>query len=138
MEFTPTRGAIKRGELAKRSGCNLETIRYYEIIGLLRPPTRSTGGHRLYSENDQARLRFILRSRELGFSIEELRSLLSLVDAGTYTCGEVYALTQEHLASVSKKISDLKKLEKTLKSISSECSGGEAPDCPIIETLIAD
>ena len=65
---------IKRGELARRSGCNLETIRYYENIGLLQPPERTASGHRLYPPGDQARLGFILRGRDLGFSIEELKS----------------------------------------------------------------
>lgn len=99
-------------------------------------PDRSAGGHRLYSPAEQARLGFILRGRELGFSITELRSLLSLVDSGEYTCGEVLALTREHLTAVRKKISILKKLEVTLAGMASECEGGRAPDCPIIEALL--
>lgn len=138
MPFTLARGHIKRGELARRSGCNLETIRYYENVGLLRHPARDKSGHRLYSKDDQARLRFILRCRQLGFSTEELRSLVSLVDSGKYTCGEIQARTQDHLASVSDKIADLEKLRQTLTSISSECAGGEVPDCPIIESLTRD
>ena len=135
MTFTTARGAIKRGELAKRSGCNIETIRYYEKIGLLPEPDRSEGGHRLYAPADQAQLGFILRGRELGFSIDELRSLLSLVDSGDYTCGEVLAMTQQHLTSVREKIADLRKLEATLTEVASQCDGGRAPDCPIIEAL---
>lgn len=135
MTFTAARGAIKRGELAKRSGCNIETIRYYEKIGLLAEPDRTDSGHRLYAPEDQARLGFILRGRELGFSIDELRSLLSLVDSGDYTCGEVLALTQQHLTSVREKIADLRKLEGTLTAVAGECAGGQAPDCPIIEAL---
>ena len=138
MVVTGVRGHIKRGELARLSGCNVETIRYYENIGLMPEPPRSEGGHRLYPEDHQTRLRFILRSRELGFSIEELRSLLSLVDSGEYTCGEIHQLTVEHLASISKKIADLKKLERTLKEISNQCDDDNAPDCPIIEALSAD
>jgi MerR family mercuric resistance operon transcriptional regulator len=135
MPFTLARGIIKRGELARRSGCNVETIRYYENIGLLDLPMRSQGGHRLYSTQDQSRLRFILRARELGFSIDELRSLLSLVDSGRYTCGEIQALTVQHLRSVQHKIANLRKLERTLKEIASSCAGGDTPDCPIIEAL---
>lgn len=134
-EFTVSRAGLKRGELAKRSGCNLETIRYYETTGLLHEPARTDSGHRVYSEVDQSRLRFILRSRELGFTIEEIRSLLSLVDDGDYSCGEIHTLTTNHLQSVSRKIADLRKLERTLKNISSECAKGNDPDCPIIDAL---
>lgn len=136
-DHRPERG-LKRGELARRAGCNLETIRYYEDIGLMPEPDRSAAGHRLYSTEDQRRLRFILRSRELGFSIDEIRSLLSMVDSGSYTCGEIHALTQEHLKSVAGKIADLKKLQRTLKSISSDCAAGNEPECPIVDALIAD
>ena len=135
MTFTAARGAIKRGEMAKRSGSNIETIRYYEKIGLLAAPDRTGSGHRLYSPEDQSRLGFILRGRELGFSIDELRSFLSLVDSGDYTCSEVLAITRKHLRSVQEKIADLRKLEATLTNIASECSGDMAPDCPIIEAL---
>ena len=126
---------IKRGELARRSGCNLETIRYYENIGLLRPPERTASGHRLYTPGDQARLGFILRGRDLGFSIEELKSLLSLVDSHHYSCGEVRDLTNNHLVSVRAKIADLTRLERTLADVSARCEGGDVPECPIIDTL---
>jgi len=138
MSFETTSAPITRGKLAKRSGCHLETVRYYEKIGLLLPPARSVGGHRLYKIDDQRRLRFILRGRELGFSIEELRSLLSLADSKTYTCGEIYDLTINHLGSVRQKITDLKRLERTLSRISKECSGGAVPVCPVIDALWAD
>ena len=127
-----------RGELAKRAGCHLETVRYYEKIGLLLPPERSAGGHRLYKIDDQRRLRFIMRGRELGFSIEELRSLLSLVDSKTYTCGEIHDVAIDHLGSVRRKIVDLKRLERTLSRISDECGGGAVPECPVIDALWAD
>lgn len=126
---------IKRGKLAELSGCNIETIRYYENIGLLNPPERTSSGHRLYNKQDQARLGFILRGRDLGFSIDELRSLLSLVDSHEYSCGEVLSVTREHIDSVKQKISDLRKLERTLTDISSQCEGGDVPDCPIIDSL---
>lgn len=138
MSFTLARDHVKRGELARRAGCNLETIRYYEDIKLMTEPARSEAGHRLYSIDDQRRLRFILRSRELGFSIDEIRSLLSMVDSGAYTCGEIHALTREHLKSVSKKIADLKKIQRALRTISDDCEAGDEPACPIVETLISD
>lgn len=136
--FATTSAPITRGELAKRSGCHLETVRYYEKIGLLHPPIRSEGGHRLYKIDDQRRLRFILRGRELGFKIEELRSLLSLVDSRAYSCGEIHDLTTDHLEGVRQKISDLRRLERTLSRISDECSGGAVPECPVIDALWAD
>ena len=129
---------IKRGELAKATGCNIETIRYYEKIGLLLEPDRSAGGHRLYSPDDRARLGFILRGRDLGFSIEELKSLLSLVDSHNYSCGEVLDLTRDHLASVRHKIADLKKLERTLADVSAKCAGGGLPECPVIDALFGN
>ena len=138
MPFTVARDHVKRGELARRSGCNLETIRYYECIKLMPEPARTESGHRLYSIDDQRRLRFILRSRELGFSIDEIRSLLSMVDSGEYTCGDIHCMTQKHLSSVSQKIKDLKKLERTLKKISSECAANNDPDCPIVEALVGN
>ena len=138
MSFTTSSNAVMRGELARLSGCHLETVRYYEKIGLLHQPARSERGYRLYSIDDQRRLRFILRSRELGFSIDELRSLLSLVDSRAYTCGEIHDLTIDHLHNVQRKITDLKRLERTLSRISSECSGGAIPNCPIIDALWAN
>ena len=138
MSLTTTHAPITRGKLAKRFGCHLETVRYYEKIGLLLPPTRTAGGHRLYQIDDQRRLRFILRGRELGFSIGELRGLLSLVDSNVYTCGEILDLTIDHLGSVRRKITDLRRLERTLARISNECSGGAVPECPVIEALWAD
>ncbi len=138
MPLATTPAPVTRGTLAKRFGCHLETLRYYEKIGLIPPPSRTAGGHRLYKIDDQRRLRFILRGRELGFSIEELRGLLSLVDSHDYTCGDIFDLTIDHLASIRRKISDLKRLERTLARISNQCSGGAVPECPVIDALWAD
>ena len=125
------------GALSERTGVNVETIRYYEREGLLPNAPRTAGGHRVFDEVHLRRLIFIRRSRELGFSGTEVRALLRLVDGG-YTCGEVRELTLKHLADVREKIADLRRLEKTLATISSECEGGDIPDCPIIEALLAD
>ena len=126
---------LTRGELAARTGCNIETIRYYEQIGLLPPPPRSEGGHRLYGHELLKRLNFIRRSRELGFTLEEIRGLLRLVDGGNYTCAEVEALALEHIKDIRRKIADLRKLNKVLKAMASQCSGGKVPECPIIDVL---
>ena len=126
---------LKRGKLAKLAGCNIETIRYYENIGLLPIIGRTESGHRLYSTNDQERLRFILRSRELGFSIDELRDMLSLVDRNAYTCANILAATTKHIGVVEAKISDLQRIKASLEGMVSKCSGDEVPDCPVIDDL---
>ncbi|MEQ8398278.1 helix-turn-helix domain-containing protein [Thalassobaculum sp.] len=138
MTFTTSRDVLTRGTLAKRAGCHIETVRYYEKIGLLAPPARSVGGHRQYREADQRRLRFILRARELGFPIEELRSLLSMVDEHAYTCGEIQAMTMTHLTSVRDRIRDLQRLERTLSVMAERCSGDQVPDCAIIEEMLGE
>jgi MerR family mercuric resistance operon transcriptional regulator len=123
------------GALSERTGVKIETIRYYERESLLPSPPRTSGGHRSYGEDHLKRLTFIRRSRELGFSMAEIRELLALVDGGSYTCGEVQALTLDHAESVRKKVADLRRMEKTLRNISSQCDGGSIPECPIIEVL---
>ena len=123
------------GEISRRTGVNIETIRYYERIEVMPKPKRSEGGQRLYDESHMNRLGFIKRSRELGFSLREICALLTLVDSGEMTCGEVHALTVEHLKDVRSKIADLRKLERALKNLSAQCSLGEVSDCPIVETL---
>src|SRR5262249_57762512 len=87
-EAPPTSKPLTRGRLAARTGCNIETIRYYERVGLLPPPSRSAGGHRLYGEGLVRRLNFLRRSRDLGFSIEEIPELLPLAHRGTSNCRE--------------------------------------------------
>ena len=126
---------MKIGHLSEQTNCKIETIRYYERIGLLPTPARSDGGYRLYDETHLRRLSFIRRSRELGFTIEEIRGLLDLVDGGDYTCSDVKAITMGHVESIRQKIADLKKLEKTLSGIASKCSGGTKPECPIVDAL---
>lgn len=126
---------LQRAALARRTGCNLETIRYYEKIGMMPEPPRTASGYRVYDERHVARLRFILRSRELGFSIDELRGLLGLVDGGTQTCAEVKERTERHLADVRAKIADLKRIERVLADMAGQCSGDDMPDCPVLEAL---
>lgn len=128
----------KRGDVARRFGCNIETVRHYEKIGLLDAPGRTASGHRVYSADDEARLAFILRGRQLGFSVEELRGLLSLGGSGPGACGEANALTQRHLEDVRTRLRDLARLEETLVAISARCEEGDlGPGCPILEALSA-
>lgn len=126
---------LQRAELARRTNCNLETIRYYEKIGVMPAPPRTAAGYRVYDENHVRRLRFILRSRELGFAIEEIRGLLHLVDGGNQTCGEVKARTEKHLADVRAKIADLRRIERVLATTAASCSGDDVPECPVLEAL---
>lgn len=128
---------MQRAELARRTGCNLETIRYYEKIGMMPDPPRSASGYRIYDKGHVSRLRFILRARELGFAIEEIRGLLALVDGGTQTCAEVKERTERHLARVRAKIADLRRIERVLAATAARCAGNDVPDCPILEALTA-
>ena len=126
---------LRRGELAKQTGCNLETIRYYEKIGLMPQTPREENGYRAYNDDLVRRLRFILRARELGFTIEQVRGLLGLTDGGHQTCAEVKTRTQEHLADVRSKIADLRRIERVLATTADSCSGRHVPECPILEIL---
>jgi len=125
------------GQLSQRSGVKIETVRYYEKIGLLPPPPRTMGGHRIYSEHHAGRLTFIRRSRELGFSLDAIRQLLELVDDGR-SCGELREVATAHLKDIRAKIDDLQRMEKTLNDTVAQCDGGNAPYCPIVEILSAD
>ena len=124
-----------RGDLARATGCNIETIRYYEKTGLLPDPPRTAVGYRIYSAAHATRLRFILRARELGFSMEDIRGLLGLGDGTAPTCAEVKERTERHLADVRAKIADLRRIEKVLSVTAARCSGEDVPDCPVLETL---
>ena len=124
------------GELSKRTGVNIETIRYYEKSGVMPDPPRTAAGYRVYNKEHLNRLTFIRRCRQLGFAMVEIQELLGLVDAHGYTCSEVQAMTLQHAASVKQKIRDLQRLEKTLRRIASQCTGKKVPECPIIDTLL--
>lgn len=123
------------GEASRLSGVNIETIRYYERIGMVTRPVRTAGGHRVYDRDQLQRLRFVRRGRELGFSLDELRAMLRYVDDGTLACADIHAMTMTHLADVQRKIADLRRLEQVLKDMVAECSRGNVPECPIIEAL---
>jgi len=123
------------GVLSRRTGCKVETIRYYERIAILPVPGRSAGGHRQYDEAHLKRLSFVRRSRELGFTLDEIRTLLGLVDSGDVTCAEVKELTLRHAGEVRRKIVDLRRMEKVLREMAAQCDGGTVPDCPIVEAL---
>lgn len=129
---------FSRGALAKVTGVNSETIRYYEGIRLMPDPDRSAGGHRIYDRSHLRRLRFIRRCRELGFSLNEVRALLDPVDDGGYTCAEVRHRASIHLEDVTRKIRDLRRMRRTLRTMIASCDGGSIPECPIIDTLFSE
>ncbi len=126
------------GELASATGCRVVTIRYYERIGILPPPARAQNNYRLYGETHLRRLRFVRRTRELGFSLDEVRTLLGLIDAGGYTCDDVKCPAQGHLDDVRGRLQDLRRMEATLADLVAQCTGGTTPDCSLLETLFAE
>lgn len=123
------------GGMAERSGCKVETIRYYEKIGLLPPAPRTRGGHRSYDLDAYKRLNFILRARGLGFSLSTVRVLLELADGEEQNCAEVGRIAEARLEDVRRKIVDLATLEETLTHMVAQCRTGKTPDCPLIEAL---
>ncbi len=127
---------LSRGILAKQSGVKSETIRYYEKIGLMPDPVRSSGGHRVYNKKHLQRISFIRRCRELGFNLKDVRGLLDLVDGSKYTCSEVRDYTTIHINDIKQKIRDLQKMQRTLKIMVSQCDGKLVPECPIIDALL--
>ncbi len=136
--ITITRAAeFAIGELSRQTAVLIETIRYYERIGFLPVPQRGTNGRRTYDMEDVKRLRFIKRSRDMGFSQDEVRALLRLTDGGAKSCEEVQALAEDHLRDIRSKISDLKKMEAILAVTVSKCTGEGAPACPVLDALSA-
>ena len=123
------------GELSKRSGVNIETIRYYERVKMLAPPPRTASGRRVYHSTDLRILVFIRRSRELGFSLDEIRALLALRGPEKASCREVREIAAHHLEDVRARLVDLKKLERLLAKTVARCSGRTAPDCPVLDIL---
>ncbi|WP_323768720.1 helix-turn-helix domain-containing protein [Marinovum sp.] len=126
---------LKRSDLAKLTGCNLETIRYYENVGLMPDPPRTASGHRRYGPAHVERLHFVMRARDLGFTMEEIRGLLSLVDHGSHTCAEVERMGRHHLEVVRDKIRDLQAIETVLAQTIARCTGSDTPDCPLLDVL---
>ena len=126
---------MKIGELSRATGTNIETIRYYERIGLLPDPHRTASNYRSYGEPHRARLSFVRHSRELGFTIEEIRSLLDLSDHPDRECAEADRIATRHLGQVEDKIAQLSTLRDELTRIIGRCRGGLAGDCRVIEAL---
>lgn len=126
---------MKIGELAAATGCHFETIRYYEKVGLLPRPQRSASGYRAYRHGDIARVRFITRGRALGFSLDEIRSLLHLSESPGLACGDVDALARQHLVEVREKLAQLQRMEAELVATIERCRGGQRATCAVLESL---
>jgi MerR family mercuric resistance operon transcriptional regulator len=131
-------GRIAIGTVSKHTGANVETIRYYERVGLLPVPVRSAGGYRLYGRDDLKRLHFVRRARALGFSIEQVRTLLRLADERKRPCAEVRVVAEAHLKVVRAKIADLRTMEKVLQATVAGCATGRSAHCAVIEALYRD
>ena len=123
------------GVLSKRTSCNIETIRYYERRGLLPVPARSPGRYRLYASQHLERLHFIRRARALGFSLNEVRTLLRLAEGRKRPCAEVRVVAAAHLDDVRSKLADLRTMERVLTQTVAQCRDGRRSDCPLIEAL---
>lgn len=128
--------ALRRIDLARATGCNLETIRYYETVGIMPDPHRTAKGYRSYDDSHVRRLKFVMRSRDLGFSLQEIRGLLGLVDDRSQTCAQVQIVAEAHLEDVQAKIADLTRIERVLSETVARCTGDAAPECAVIDALL--
>ena len=127
---------MRIGTLADACNCPAETIRYYEKIGLLPKPVRTANGYRSYDERHQKWLQFVLRSRALGFTQDEVRRLSNIADQSQPVCADVHDLLVEHIVDVRKKLLDLKRMEKALARLKLKCQDGTLNDGPVIDELM--
>ena len=137
MIVTPRENGLSIGRLAVLSGVKIETIRYYERIKMLPAPPRSAAGRRVYGQQERRLLAFIRRARDLGFTLNEIRTLLNLGAPGNATCAEVKEVASAHLASVRSRLADLLRLEALLADAVVRCTGDAAPSCPVLDILDA-
>lgn len=130
--------SLKIGELAKRSGCQVVTIRYYEKEGLLPPPERTDANYRLYDDSDVERLHFIRRCRLHGMNLAEIRELLAFKDHPTVSCAWINDLVERHIADVERQIASLQHLKTHLEALRHACAGDRRQDCGILDRLDHD
>jgi len=126
---------ITRGKLAKRTGVNAETIRYFENIGILAAPDRTEGGHRIYDEGHVRTLGFIRRARNLGFTPDEVRTIVDFGGPGKARCAEVRDIAAHHLEQVRIKIADLTEIERLLTGTIEQCSGRPDTECAVMNMI---
>jgi MerR family mercuric resistance operon transcriptional regulator len=125
-------GSLTRGELARRTGVNLETIRYFERIGILPEPARTVGGHRVYDRTHVRTLAFVRSARSLGFTPAEVRAIIELGGPGRACCAEVRTIAECHLEQVRAKMADLAEIERILAATIERCTGEADPECAVI------
>jgi MerR family mercuric resistance operon transcriptional regulator len=123
------------GVLSELAAVNIETIRYYERVKMLPAPPRTSGGRRIYDATHLRMLAFIRRSRELGFSLDEIRALIRLGSPEKASCRQVRDIASHHLDDIRARIADLRKLERLLARTVAQCTGTTAPDCPVLDIL---
>ena len=123
------------GQAATASGISAKMIRYYESIALVPPGRRSDAGYRIYSEDDLHVLRFVKRARSLGFSLEQIRELLSLWQNKARASADVKAIALGHVAQLEQRIAELTEMRDTLQTLAGCCQGNDRPDCPILQSL---
>lgn len=123
------------GDLARLTGTKINTIRFYEDIGLLPRAIRTESGRRTYASADVRRLSFVRQGRALGFSTSEIRSLLSLADEPDRDCSEAAVIARRHVAGIDGRIARLKTLREALADVAATCDGGRAADCRVIEAI---
>ena len=126
---------LRRVDLARATGCNLETIRYYENIGVMPDPPRNANGYRCYDAGHVARLKFVMRARDLGFTLGGDGEWLARVGRGVETWAEVRKLAQGQVDNVRQKIADLTRIERVLSETLAKCSGERVPECAVIDAL---
>lgn len=131
-------GTLTIGQLGETTGTKVETIRYYEKIGLLPAPDRTSGNYRSYTGEHLRRLGFIRRARELGFSIDDVRELLELAARGERPCKDVDRIAARHLATTERKIQALQRLRRELRATLASCVGGPVAECRVLQSLSAD
>jgi MerR family transcriptional regulator, copper efflux regulator len=132
---TPRNRQYNIGQAAENSGVSAKMIRHYESIGLVPKPERTVSNYRTYGENDIHTLRFIRRSRALGFSMKQIATLVSLWRNRSRSSASVRRLAQEHITELQTKIDSMQSMVRTLKDLSRHCHGDERPECPIIDDL---
>ena len=128
---------MRIGELSTNCGCPVETIRYFEKIGLLPQPMRGANGYRSYDESQQKWLHFILRSRALGFTQKEIRRLSDIAQQSQPDCADVHDLLIEHITDVRQKLRELTRMRESLERLQSKCQDGTLNDCPVIDELMS-
>lgn len=137
MTRHPATRPMTIGTLSRRSGCSIDTIRYYERIGLLPAVGRSAGGHRLYGSEHDRRLRFIRRSRELGLSLDQVRQMLGRIGRDSCGCDDMRVLLVERAGEVRRKLAELRQLDRSLVKLIAACGDARLPNCRVVESMFA-